>query len=129
MENLEEYINKHSANLEKRSDFTTYLYYLLDKYKIDNVTLYKKANISRQSYSLMISNKVNPSLNSLIKIIFTLKLTNHEAKYLLKKANYTLSSSSNYSLIIRYFIENKIYNLKSLNDSLIRYGYRSRTIE
>ena len=129
METIEEFILKHSRSKEKRSDFTSYLYYLLDKYEIDNVTFYKKADISRQVYSSLISNKVNPSLNTLIKIIFALKLTNHEAKYLLKKANYTLSSSSNYSLIIRYYIENRIFDIDKLNESLIKYGYEDRIIK
>ena len=129
METIEEFILKHSKSKEKRRDFTSYLYYLLDKYEIDNVTFYKKADISRQVYSSLISNKVNPSLNTLIKIIFALKLTNHEAKYLLKKANYTLSSSSNYSLVIRYYIENRIFDIDKLNESLIKYGYEDRIIK
>lgn len=129
METIEQFISKHSKSKEKRIDLPSYLYYLLDKYEVDNVTLYKKADISRQVYSSLISNKVIPSLNTLIKIIFALKLTNHEAKYLLKKANYTLSSSTNYSLIIRYYIENRMFDIAKLNESLIKYGYEDRIIK
>lgn len=37
------------------------------------------------------SGRHTPSLNNLIKIMFALELNNHECKYLLKKAGYTLS--------------------------------------
>ncbi len=129
MISLEEYIKFHSQNKEKKLDFVSYLYYLMDKYNFDGPTLYKKANISKQVYSKIISNKVKPSLNTILKIVFTLKLNNHECKYLLKKANYTLSSSSKYSLIIRYCLENKIYELYKVNDLLIKYGYNDKIIE
>ena len=35
-------------------------------------------------------------LSNLIKVVFALELNNHECKYLLKKAGYTLSSANNY---------------------------------
>ena len=60
-----------------------------------------------------------------IKLVFALRLNNHECKYLLEKAGYTLSSASTYSLIIRYCIENKIYDLNKVNDYLEEYGFNS----
>lgn len=96
----------------------------MDKYDFDNsADLYNKANISRQLWSSIISEKSHPSLNVCIKIILTLKADNHECKYLLKKAGYTLTSSSKYALIIRYAIENKIYDLFEINEMLSAYGY------
>ena len=90
--------------------------------------MYNKANISRQTWSSIMSGKVTPQLNNLIKIVFALELNNHECKYLLKKAGYTLSSSNNYYLIIRYCIENKIYDLSKLNDLLVENGYEDELI-
>lgn len=130
MEELRDYIKKHKLNKEKSLDFVTYLYQLMDKYGYDkNSDLYNKANISKQSWSLIISGQVSPSLKTLIKIIFALHLDNHECKYLLKKAGYTLASSSNYALIIRYCLENKVYDLSKLNDYLIEYGYEDSLID
>lgn len=126
--NLEEYIKFHKINKEKSLDFVSYLYYLMDKYKFDSVSLYNKANISKQLFSSVISNKSKPSINFIIKIVFAMHLNNHECKYLLKKANFTLSSNSNYSLIIRYFIESNNYNLYDLNEALIKYGYQDKII-
>lgn len=129
MEDLDSFIKKHRKNEEKTSDFVTYLYSLMDKYGFDkNSDLYNKANITRQHWSLIISNKINPSLQTVIKIVFVLHADNHECKYLLKKAGYTLASSSEYALIIRYCIENKLYDLDILNKYLEEHGYSDSLI-
>ena len=105
METLNEYIVRHRKNKEKADDFITYLYELMDKYSYDkNSDLYKKAGISRQNWSSIISNKSKPSLNTVIRIAFALRVKNHECKYLIKKAGFSLSSNSEYALIIRYCI-------------------------
>ena len=57
-----------------------------------------------------------------------MKLSNYECKYLLKKAGYTLPTSSKYALIIRYCIENRIYDIYKLNDYLEEYGYTNSLI-
>ena len=127
---LNEYINMHqSKSEEKKVDFVAHLYKLMDKYGYDKPQdLYKKANITKQSWSAIISGKCNPSLITCIKIVFAMELTNHECKYLLKKAGYTLPSSNKYALIIRYCIDNKIYDIYQLNDYLEEYGYTKSLI-
>ena len=126
MESLKEYIVRHRINKEKTNDFVTYLYELMDKYGFDkNSDLYDKANISRQYWSKIINKERQPSLETVLKIVFALKLQNHECKYLLKKAGYTLASSSTYALVIRYCIENKIYDLNKVNNYLEEYGFKA----
>ena len=126
MENLKEYISWHRVNKKKADDFVTYLYELMDKYGFDkNSDLYDKANISRQYWSKLINQERQPSLETTLKLVFALKLTNQECKYLLKKAGYTLASSSTYALIIRYSIENKIYDLNKVNDLLEEHGFKA----
>ena len=129
MEELKEFIKRHKSNEEKSKDFGMYLDTLMAKhgFKKDS-ELYNKANISKQSWSLIISGKVTPSLNTLVKIAFALEVDNHECKYLFKKAGYTLASSSDYALIIRYCIENKIYDLYKLNEYLKENGFEDYQI-
>ena len=124
MEDINSFIKKHRANEEKAESFSKYLDKLLKKYGFDkDSTFYNRANISKQSWSLIINGKVTPSVKSVIKIVFALHATNRECKYLLKKAGYTLASSSEYALIIRYCIENEIYDLDVLNTYLEEHGY------
>lgn len=124
METLQEFIEKHRKSPEKTADFVSYLYFLLDKYGYKNpADLYNKANISRQLFSSIISEKSHPSLNVCLKLAFALHVDNHECKYLLKKAGYTLASSNTFSLIIRYAIENKIYDIDKVNNLLEENGY------
>ena len=124
METIDEYILRHKKDKEKSSDFCEYLYMLMDKYNIKKASnIYLKANITKQCWSNIISGKACPSLNTCIKIALCMKLTNHECKYLLKKAGYTLASASNFALIIRYCFENKIYDIYKVNDILMQYGY------
>lgn len=124
METLKEYIERHGSNEEKRSSFVEYLYSLMDEYGFKNASdLYNKANISRQLYSSIVSCNSNPSLNVCLKLAFALGVDNHECKYLLKKTGYTLASSNKYSLIIRYAIENRIYDIIKVNELLEQNGY------
>ena len=129
MDKLDIYIKSHQSDTEKSSSFVEYLYSLMDKYGFDVASdLYNKANISRQLYSSIISNKSHPSLNVCLKLAFTMKVNNHECKYLLKKAGYTLSSNNEFGLIIRYCIENKICDLIEVNKLLESYGYSDSLI-
>ncbi len=129
MESLDEFIKKHTTSKEKASSFVEYLYSLMDKYGYVNASsLYDKANISRQLWSSIVSEKSNPSLNVCLKIAFAMGVDNHECKYLLKKAGYTLASSNKYGLIIRYAIENRIYDIYKVNELLENNGYADSLI-
>ena len=129
MESLEEFIKKHQTTKEKTSSFVEYLYTLMNKYGFENASdLYNKANISRQLWSSIISEKSNPSLNVCLKLALAMKVTNHECKYLLKKAGYTLASSNKFALIIRYAIENKIFDVYKVNELLEQDGYSDSLI-
>ena len=120
---LEEFIREHQKNAEKSQSFITYLYALMDKHGIENpAAVYNKAFISRQLWSSIVSGKSAPSLNVCIKIALGMRLDNHECKYLLKKAGYTLSSANRYALIVRYAIENGIYDIYEVNELLEKNG-------
>lgn len=126
---IDKFIEEHRSNKDKSISFVSYLYTLMDKYGFEKASdLYNKANISRQLYSSIISEKSNPSLSVCLKIVFAMGLTNRECKYLLKKAGYTLSSSSKYALIIRYAIEHTIYDINEVNEMLEAYGYSDSLI-
>ena len=122
MVSLEEYIIKHQRNKERSSSFIDYFNYLLNMKDLDASEVYNKVNMSRQMYSAIISSKVTPSLNNAVKLAIGLKCTNEECKLLLKKLGYTLSSASKFALVIRYCLENKIYDYFKINELLVENG-------
>lgn len=120
---LEEFIQEHQKNNEKSQSFVDYIYFLMGEHGISNPSeIYSKVDISRQLWSSIISGKSSPSLNACVKIALGMHLNNHECKYLLKKAGFTLSSANKFALIIRYAIENQIYDVYEVNELLINNG-------
>ena len=127
MESIEEYIKKHKTSEEKSSSLLRYIELLKEKHGIKKDSeIYNKANISRQNWHSITSEESQPKLVTILKIAFAMKLDNHECKYLLKKVGYTLASSSKFALVIRYCLDNKIYELYEVNDYLERCGCEER---
>ena len=122
MEDLEKYIESKKENKIRTMSFIDYLYFLMNEKNLESTDIYNKVDIDRRVWSKIISNKMKPSLNMVVKIAFGLRCNNEECKLLLKKLNYTLSSSSDFSLVIRYCIENEIYNIIDVNNLLYEKG-------
>jgi hypothetical protein len=56
-----------------------------------------------------------PSKDTVLALIFALKLSLNEAKDLLERAGYTLSHSIRRDIILEYFIKEGVYNLNNIN--------------
>lgn len=129
MDELDEYIEKHldETSIVKKIPLASYINELMGKHGFDNAKeLYEKASISKQAFYRILSDKnYNPSLDTMIKLALALHLSNDECKLLLKKSSYTLSSSSNRSLVIRFCLENKIYDIQKVNQLLLMEGEKA----
>ena len=78
--------------------------------------VYKAANIDRRLFSKMLCNRdYQPSKDTVLALVFALKLSLSEASDLLERAGYTLSHSIRRDIILEYFIKEKIYNLNNIN--------------
>lgn len=102
--------------------FSKRLLRLIEKKSKKEVEVYKKAGVDRKLFSKIKNNiDYHPKKNTVVAFIFALELSTDDAEDLLLTAGYALSNSSKSDLIIKYFLENKIYDIFELNDVLFEF--------
>ena len=108
----------------KVESFQDKLFQMIRDKQIDEVEMYKKANISRQLFSKIKSEKnYHPTKNTVFALAIGMELTIDETSDLLEKAGYAFSSASKSDLIIQYFLYHKNYNIFAINEVLDKYGF------
>ena len=102
--------------------FTTRLLRLIDERGLKDSTVYKQSNISRQHFSKIQCNReYNPKKKTVLAFAVGLHLSEDETIDLLKSAGYAFSDGSKRDWIVRYCLENKIYNINQVNTLLFEY--------
>lgn len=89
----------------------------------DNVEVYKKAGVSRQVFSKIISDKnMIPTKLTLISLCIGLELSLRVAKELMESAGYSLSKSIMLDAIVMKYIREEIFDFDLINSELNEYG-------
>jgi len=102
--------------------FAVTLLKLIDKKGMKDVECYKKANVSKQTFSKIMNNKnYNPNKKTVICFAISLQLSLEETENLLRTVGYSLSHSNKFDLIIEFFIKNGIYDIFEINAGLCKY--------
>ena len=108
-----------------RQTFPQYLLQFIAERGLDEVEVYKRANLDRRIFSKL-RNGANymPSKRTVLLIALAMELPLDEVEDLLYRAGYSLSEYSRKDVIIQFFFEERIYDLFLLNETLDHYGYK-----
>ena len=114
---------KPSPKIELDESFHDKLMRLLVDSNKDNVEIYKKAGITRQVFSKIISNKdMIPTKLTVVSLCIGLELPLDIAKELVVSAGYSLSKSFLFDSIVMKYLKDEIYDLDEINLELNEYG-------
>lgn len=111
------------SRLEHQAEtFTEYLNKLLIDSNEDNPTIYKAANISKQQFSRIISDKnYTPKKETILALAVSLRQDVNGTNNLLNKAGYALTNTSKRDVIVQYFIELEKFDIQAINEALYYY--------
>lgn len=109
--------------------FSRRLLQLIRKSGLSEVEVYKRAHVDRKLFSKIRSNfAYQPKKTTVVAFALALRLSPAQAQTLLESAGYSLSRSAPFDLIIRFFLERKIYDFLKVNDALFEFDQPILTV-
>lgn len=103
--------------------FQQKLFELIDASGMDDVTVYKKANIDRKVFSrIRCKEDYKPKKKTAVAFAIALQLDMPTMLDLLSRAEIAFSPSNKFDLVITYFVTHGIYDIYEINAALFKYG-------
>ena len=103
--------------------FQQRLFELIDESGMDDVTVYKKANVDRKVFSrIRCKPDYKPKKKTAVAFAIALELDMPTMTDLLSRAGIAFSPSDTFDLIVSYFITHRNYDVFEINAALFKYG-------
>lgn len=104
---------------QQEPTFSDYLLNLIEERGGKASDVYKRAEVSKQLFSKIISNKdYQPKKNTVLQLAIGMQLDLAQTRALLNRAGYALTRSSKTDLVVQYYIEREIYSVPFINIAL-----------
>ena len=102
--------------------FDVYLMKLIDRRGMNDVQVYRRANLDRRLFSKIRSGKgYHPGKRTILALAVALKLTLEETEALLERAGYALSPADKFDVVMEYFLEHGPRDIDEINEVLFHY--------
>ena len=113
---LAEFIHK------KQEPFNKCLFQMIDEKGLKDSDVYKQSGLTRQMFSkIRCKEDYIPTKSIMLSLAVGMQLTVQETEKLLASGNQLLSMSDTGDLIVRFFMEQGVYNLDVYNEYLFEY--------
>ena len=107
---------------QEQESFGEKLVRLIEAKGLDQIEVYKKANIDRKLFSKIKTQKdYIPSKRTILALAIAMELPLEEMQALLREAGFTLSPSILSDVIVEYFISHQRYDFDEINAALYAY--------
>lgn len=109
-------------NQKRTMSFRDLLFTFIDRSGETDSAVYNRAGIDRRLFSKVRCNEsYTLCKENILKLCVSLKLDLNDTDKLLGSAGYTLSTTNDVDLILRYCLSNNIYDMETINDYLFDY--------
>ena len=103
-------------------NFRDLLFSFIDRSGEKDSDVYNRAGIDRRLFSkIRCSESYNLKRENILKLCVSLKLDLNDTNELLESAGYSLSTTNDFDLILRYCFLNNIYDMQIINEYLFSY--------